>query len=47
VGDTDRRFEDADELRRLVADDLAGLLTERFAVQAGAPPPALVPGAIS
>jgi predicted ATPase len=35
-----RAFQDADELRRLLADDLAVLLTERFAAPASAPPPA-------
>ena len=35
-----RHFEDADELGTLIADDLALLLTERFAGPLSAPPPA-------
>jgi predicted ATPase len=40
-----RQFKDAEELGSLVADDLAVLLTERFAAPAGAPSPPSPPGA--
>src|SRR5262249_14058525 len=38
-----RSFRDTDELRRLVADDLAQLLTERFAAVSATPPTAPLP----
>jgi hypothetical protein len=40
-----RHFEQADELGRLVADDLALLLTERFVSPSAAPPAAPLPAA--
>jgi predicted ATPase len=42
-GSSYRRFEDADELRELIGDDLAVMMTERFAASAGSRLPALGP----